>query len=268
VPRTGNAAARASSGAQRPTGRTTALVAALLGLLAATPERELAIAVAASLAEPLEELAAAYQTAHPGARVRVAIGASNVLAEQLRAGAPFALLVSADSALLDRLAAEGLVEPGSRRRLAGNRLVVLARDGLDAPLATAADLAGPAIRRIAVPDGAVPLGAYARAWLATHGPWSALAPRLVATEHARATLSAVEAGHVDAAIAYATDARQARRARVAFVIADTEQPRIVYEAALRTGAGEEARRLLAWLAGPEAARRLRAAGFAPPPGAS
>lgn len=267
MPRTGSTADRAPSGARRPTGRTTALGAALLGLLGASDAREVAVGAAASLAEPMEALASAYEAARPGARVRLVLGASNVLAQQLRAGAPFSLLVSADPAQVERLAAESLVERGSRRRLAGNRLVVLAREELDAPLASARDLAGPAIRRIAVPDAAVPVGGYARAWLAARGLLEELEPRLVATEHARATLAAVDAGHVDAAIAYATDARQARHARVAFAIPDAEQPPIVYEAALRAGADAEARGLLVWLAGPEAARILREAGFSPPPGA-
>jgi molybdate transport system substrate-binding protein len=90
-----------------------------------------------------------------------------------------------------------------------------------------------------------------------------LEPRIVRTEHARATLAAVDLGHADAAIVYATDARLARSARVAFEIPEAEQPRIVYVAA-RIAGGEQAGRFLAFLGGPEARSALRTAGFGPP----
>jgi molybdate transport system substrate-binding protein len=140
------------------------------------------------------------------------------------------------------------------------------RAGLAGSVASPPDLARPELRRIAVPGGAVPVGRYAREWLAARGLLAALERRLVATEHARASLAAVDAGDVDAAIAYATDARLAASARVAFEIPAAEQPEIVYEAALRTGAGLEARDLFASLGGDDARRALAAAGFAAPPG--
>jgi molybdate transport system substrate-binding protein len=94
-------------------------------------------------------------------------------------------------------------------------------------------------------------------------------PALVSTEHARATLAAVDAGHADAGIVYATDARMARSARVAFEPPANEQPRIVYVAAPLTSARtpELAAQFVAALAGADAQRMLRAAGFAPPPNA-
>ena len=96
----------------------------------------------------------------------------------------------------------------------------------------------------------------------------ALEPRFVTTEHARATLAAVDAGHAEIGIVYATDAKTARSARVAFVPRDAEQPRIVYVAALLTGARRPAlaRDFLAALRDPAARRDLEAAGFPPPPG--
>jgi molybdate transport system substrate-binding protein len=225
------------------------------------------VGAAASLAEPLAAIAAAYEASHPGFRVRVVLGASNVLAEQMRSGAPIGLVVCADPQIIDRLVAEGLVAPGGRRRVAGNRLVVLVRAELAGRVGSAADLARPEVARIAVPDAAVPVGRYGREWLAARGLLSALAPRLVATEDARASLAAVDAGNADAALVYATDARLARSARVAFEIPAAEQPEIAYEAALRADAGAEARSFFAFLAGPRAWQALAASGFSPPPGA-
>jgi len=229
---------------------------------------DLLVAAAVSLREPLDTIARRFESEHAGVRVQLAFGASSTLAAQARAGAPLDVFVAADEESLDALAAAGLVREAGRLRIAGNRLVVIASADLRVPLERAADLERPELRRIALPERTVPLGHYAREWLARHGLLAALGPRLVSTEHARATLAAVDAGHADAGIVYATDARAARSARVAFVPPPAEQPRIVYVAAplTRARAPALAERFLAALAGAEARQTLVAAGFAPPPG--
>ena len=225
---------------------------------------ELVAAGAVSLREPLTAIAQEFESRHPPTRVLLTFGASSTLAAQVRAGAPVDVFVSADPRLVDRLEAEGLVAAGARRDVARNRLVVVAAPGLRAPLHRAEDLLAPGIRRIAMPAASVPVGRYAREWLAARGLLVALEDRLVQTEHARATLAAVDAGHVDAAVVYATDARAARAARLAFRVPHAEHPRIVYTAARLARAGPSADALLAFLAGEQARRLLAAAGFEAP----
>jgi len=245
-------------------------IALLLIAMLAKPAgaRELLVAAAVSLREPLETIARRFESEHPGTQVQLAFGASSALAAQAKAGAPLDVFVAADEESVDSLAAAGLVREGSRRLLAGNQLVVIAARELRVPLTRAADLERPEVRRIALPERTVPLGHYAREWLAGRGLLDALSPRLVSTEHARATLAAVDAGNADAGIVYATDARAARSARVAFTPSAAEQPRLVYVAALlsRAPAPALAEQFLAALTGVDARRDLLAAGFAPPPG--
>lgn len=254
----------------RPPCRARGLVRVLLllasPLVACGEPREILVGAAASLAEPMAVVAASYGADRPEHRVRLVVGASNVLAEQMRAGAPIDLLVSADPRVVDELVADAIVDPARRVRLAGNRLVVLVRPGLRIAVTSAEQLVSAEIRRVALPDAAVPIGRYARDWLAARGLLASLEPRLLATADARATLVAVDAGDVDAAIVYATDARLASSARVAFEIAADEQPEIVYEAALCSRASDEARNFFAYLEAGAATRALAAAGFSPPPG--
>ena len=244
----------------------TLALAALLARPAAA--EELLVAAAVSLREPLEAIAHRFEAGHPGAHVQLAFGASSALSAQARAGAGFDVFLAADSESLDALAKAGLVREGSRSVLAGNRLVVIAAPDLKAPLRSAADLAQPEIRRIALAEPAVPVGHYAREWLAARGLLETLKPRMVGLEHARATLAAVDSGDAQAGIVYATDARTARSARVAFTPPEAEQPRIVYLAAQLTGgrAPALAAAFLAALKTPEARSDLAAAGFLPPPG--
>ena len=226
---------------------------------------ELSVAAASSLREVLGEIASLHERAHPGLRVSLAFAASSVLATQARAGAPIDVLVSADERIVDALEREGLID--SRSAVAGNRLVVVVARDAAFPIEAPRDLLAPGVRRIAIPEHAVPVGRYARQWLARHGLLEQLNARTVRTEHARATLIAVDQGLVDAAIVYATDARLARSARVAFEIPRAEQPRIAYVAAVLAGGTqrEAARAFVRFLRGAESAEILARAGFEPPP---
>ncbi len=246
-----------------------ALVTTLLATaLLAAPQGELRVAAAVSLREPLSEIAREFEARHPGVRVRLGFGGSNLLAIQVRAGAPVDVLISADERIVDALVAEGRVpaDAGARFALAGNRLVVMAAPRAVGSLQRPEDLAGESVRRIAVPENAVPVGRYAREWLERRGLLAALAPRLVPTEHARATLAAVDYGHVEAAIVYASDARLARSALLAFEVPADEQPRIRYAAARLAGTprGTLADAFLSFLRGPEGRSALARAGLTAP----
>lgn len=245
----------------------TALLAAPAGAASGPAgEGELLVGAAVSLHQPATGIARAFEAVHPGTRVRLSFGASNLLAQQVRAGAPIGVLLSADERIVAALREEGLVAAGAERPLASNRLVVVQRSDAPFRLSGPEDLTRPELRRIAIPGDAVPVGRYARDWLRSHGLLEALRPRIVATEHARATLAAVDEGHADAAIVYASDARLARSAMLAFPVPAAEQPRIVYAAARLADAPRPdlADAFLAFLAGPEAAAELGAAGLAPP----
>jgi molybdate transport system substrate-binding protein len=239
------------------------LAAALVAAACGGASEDLVVAAAVSLREPVQEMGRDFREARPEVAVRLAFGATPQLAAQVRAGAPIDVLLSADRRTVEALQNQGLV--AAPRVFARNRLVVLQRLG-GPPLSRAEDLARPELRRIAVPERAVPVGHYARDWLARRGLLEAVEPRLVPTEHARATLAAVDAGLVDAAIVYASDARVARSARVAFEIRPAEQPEIQYVAARVAGSAHvaDADAFLDFLAGPEAQAALARAGFAVP----
>ena len=176
---------------------------------------ELVVAAAASLRAPLADAVRRLDSKGAASRILSSFGASSALARQIEAGAPIDVFLSADEAIVDALIGSGSVRPETRRRLATNSVVLLVSAAVagrgQLPTWSDADV----LRRIALPDGAVPLGAAGRRWLVAEGVLDVVAPRLVRTEDARATLAAVEAGHVDAAIVWSSDARLARHAQVA-----------------------------------------------------
>lgn len=225
---------------------------------------ELLVGAATSLRGPVEASARAFETAHPDTKLRLAYSASDVLAAQVRAGAPLDVLLSADDAVTARLEKVGLCE--KPRLLARNRIVVLGRSGIP-PLHSAWELAAAPILQIAVPEVGVPVGRYAREWLKARGILEFVKIGIVPTEHARATLVAIDNGSVDAAIVYTTDARLAKLARVIWEIPEAEQPQILYTAAVLRGSREAraARLFVAFLIDGPGRADLERAGFAPPP---
>jgi len=234
------------------------LASVLLGS-AATAET-LHVGAASSLREVVDALRTRFEGAESDAEVRTSYGASSVLAAQLRAGAPLDVLLLADPRIAQVLQRESGVELGAV--FAHNRLVVLVRDP-EIKIPSPDALLDARYRRIAMPSEAVPVGRYAREWLARHELLEALLPRVVQTEHARATLLAVDQGHVDVAIVYETDARLARHAVVGHRIPDDAQPRIEYVVLLseRARDSELAARWLRFVQSTQAREILEAAGF-------
>jgi len=220
---------------------------------------------AASLSESLGAIATAYE-AKDGDKIVLNLGASSALARQIKEGAPADVFFSADSAKMNDLARAGRLVPDSRSDLLSNTLVLVvnARDG--AAVAAPGDLAGDAVRRLALAETAtVPAGIYAREFLTRTGLWERVAPKVVATENVRAALAAVAAGDADAGIVYKTDALASQEVRIAHEVSAAEGPRIVYPVAVVADgpAPEAARRFVAYLATPEARAVFTRFGFRP-----
>jgi molybdate transport system substrate-binding protein len=188
----------------------------LLLLASCAQKSAVQVFAAASLTDALTEIGARYER-ESGQRVVFNFGASSTLARQIGEGAPADLFLSADEAKVNQL------EVVERASVLSNTLVIVGA-GLRSPR----DLIG---KRIALAEpSTVPAGIYAKQYLVSMGLWDAVAPNVVPAENVRAALAAVDAGNVDAAIVYKTDARRG----FAFEIPREAGPRISYVFALLT----------------------------------
>jgi molybdate transport system substrate-binding protein len=186
---------------------------------------------------------------------------SGTLATQIREGAPADVMVSADAAPAQELAAEGLLD--DPRPLATNTLALLVPEGNPDGIRGLADLRRPGIRFVIADEG-VPLGDYTRELLAELGQ-SDLAERAASYEtDAAATVGKVALGEADAAIGYTTDAARARVE--ALELPADAQPRIVYTIAVVAGTdlGGPAAAFVDRALGPDGRELLAAGGFGPP----
>lgn len=244
----------------------------LLALFGALPARAQSAApvvlAAASLQEALGEAADAWARQRHQRPV-LSFAGSSALARQVEAGAPADLFISADEAWMDHIDQRGLLASGSRRVIAGNRLVLIAP--LDSPVKLRIAKGFPLARalgagRLAMADpAAVPAGRYGLAALEALGVWAVVEPRVVRSENVRAALALVERGEAPLGIVYATDAAASRKVRVVGVFPASSHPPIRYPAAqLKTAKAKDASAFLAFLGSRQARVILARHGFSVP----
>ncbi|MDP3801915.1 molybdate ABC transporter substrate-binding protein [Brevundimonas sp.] len=267
--------AKAETGIGRRTGL---LLFAAATLTACAPRRPAASApidvfAAASLREVLDAAVAGHGR-RSGTIVRTTYAGSAQLARQIAQGAPADLFIPADEAWMDWLDQRGLIETAARRRLAANRLVLIAP--VSAPGA-AVDLTSPAAfgrrlgdGRLAIAETTVPAGRYGREALIHLNLWPGVRDRLAPAADVRAALALVARGEAPLGLVYATDARVEPRVRVVAEIPAASHAPIVYPAApirRRDGAGdpEGARAFLDVLAGAGGQALFQRFGFVPAP---
>src|SRR5215467_7242362 len=111
----------------------------LLGLPFRASAEEILVFAAASLTESIQEVGQAYRE-KTGTILRYSFGASSDLARQIKAGAPADVFFSADTARMDEVTQAGLVEPGTRRDVLSNQLVVIVPEGSKTTVAGPDDL--------------------------------------------------------------------------------------------------------------------------------
>ena len=227
----------------------------------------LLVSAATSLSGPLQTLAAPFARSREWAEPRFNLGASGLLQQQIRQGAPADVFLSAGARPMEALEQAGLLLPGSRRDLLGNRLVLVVPERAPRRPLGFADLAGPGVGRIAIGDGTVPAGDYARQVLAHHGLSDAVAPKLVPLGSVRAVARAVAAGDADAGLVYRSDAVQLEGLRVVAMAPAASHTPIRYSGAvLRTSRQPgQAQAYLHSLTTPAARALFRREGFEPLP---
>jgi molybdate transport system substrate-binding protein len=221
------------------------------------------VAAAVSLEDVLAALATDHALRQGGTRVRVVLGASDDLAEQILAGANVDLFLTADPAQLDRLAASGMIQADTVTPLAENTLAAIGAPDLTAAVRRPADLLGKGVARVALAAPGCPLGGYTRAWLEGLGLYEALLERAILVDHSRAVVAVVQAGQADAGLVYSS-AAAAPGCRALFRVRRPRVP-IRYAGAVvsRSRQAARSRSFLTFLTSAQAGRRFRQYGFLP-----
>jgi molybdate transport system substrate-binding protein len=170
----------------------------LLALLLACTARadEVTIAVAANFAGPMAKIAESF-TAASGHVVKIASASTGKLYTQIKAGAPFEVLLAADEKTPSKLIAEGHAVAGSNFTYAIGQLVLWsAQPGLVDD--QGAVLAQGKFAHLAVANPKfAPYGLAATEVLKARGLTAALAPRVVMAENIAQTYQFVLSGNAE-----------------------------------------------------------------------
>ena len=188
------------------------------------------IFAAASLKTALDEIT-------QGTDTTVSYAASSTIARQVELGAPADLIITANVAWMDHLAAKARLASDTRRDLLGNTLVLVASSDM-AFIAQAGlpvnHYIGQDKLAMALVD-AVPAGIYGKEALIALGSWKPTLPNIVQTDNVRAALRLVAMGEVPFGIVYATDAKAEPRVQVVHRFDPASHGPIVYPMAIVAG---------------------------------
>jgi molybdate transport system substrate-binding protein len=239
-------------------------IAAMLGFLMLANMQAMAaqvnVSAAASLKEAINEMAAKYATTHPGVTIQKNYGASGALAGQIENGAPADIFISASTDWIDYLASKKLLDAASRKNFAYNALVFAG--------ATTKKVSGMndlvKLDKIAIGSlKSVPAGDYAMESMKNAHVDQKLAAKLVMAKDVRECLTYAEMGEVDGAFVYRTDALQAKKAKILFVVPEKLHSRVVYPMALTVSgtANADAKAFFAWIQRGDAKSILKKYGF-------
>lgn len=209
----------------------------------AAKAEEVVVFAAASLKTALDQAAERF-TAENGAKVVISYAGSNQLAQQIIAGAPADIFLSAAENWMDSVEKEGLVAEGGRKDLWGNRLVLVgaAANPASVELDKGFDLAG-------LLDGgklamgmvdAVPAGQYGKEALQALDMWEQVEASVAQSDNVRAALALVALGEAPYAITYSTDAQAEPAVRVVGTFPASSHRPIRYPGALLASASDAA----------------------------
>lgn len=230
-----------------------------IGLPASAARAErIRVAAAADLKFAMDEIVAAFETRHPGGEVEVIYGSSGKFHTQIRQGAPFDLFFSADIGYPRELAKEGFAASEVVPYAVGR--IVLWSSGMDATKLTLADLADPAITRIAIANPKhAPYGKRAEEALRASRLWEKVGPKLVFGENIAHAAQFVQTGNAQVGILALSLALSPELAKKGgyFLIPDTlHQPLEQGYALTKPGAGKPLARKFADFMGSKPARAV------------
>ena len=193
---------------------------------------EVLVSAAASLTDVLKEIGGAYQAKGKNT-VNFNFGPSNGLARQIEEGAPADIFFSADLAQMDNLEKNGRLEPGTRKNLLSNQLVIIVPADSKLTISSPKDLLKAEIKKIVLAEPtSVPVGVYSSKYLEGEGLWDKIKEKIVPVLDVRATLAAVESGNVEAGFVYKTDGAISKKVKVVYEVPIDKGPKIIYPVAM------------------------------------
>jgi len=239
------------------------------GKEAASPDKSapnktvtITVAAAASLQDAANKLQEIYSTQHPEVKVIYNFASSGTLMQQIKAGAPIDLFISAGKSQVDELSNAGLLINSSQQDLLGNTLLLIAPK--NSTLTNFEGLKNTNIKMLSIGNPeTVPAGKYAQETLTNLKLWDELQSKMVLAKDVRQVLTYVERGDVDAGLVYKSDAISNQAIKIVAKAPADSHKAIVYPLAIIKSSShqKEVQAFIDFLNSPEAAKVFVKYGF-------
>jgi molybdate transport system substrate-binding protein len=193
----------------------------------------LTVFAAASLKNAIDEIAQLYE-AESSDTVVVSYAGSATLARQIEMGAPADVFISANTAWMDYLSDQDLVDEASRFNLASNQLVLISSTqnvklSLDDPQELI-DLLQNEYLAMGMVES-VPAGIYGKQALTYYHLWDSLNRQVAQADNVRSALALVASGEAPLGIVYQSDAVVGTNVSIAARFPESSHDPIVYPVA-------------------------------------
>ncbi len=165
---------------------------------------------------------------------------------------------------MDTLDKNGRLEPGTRKNLLSNQLVIIVPADSKLAISSPKDLLRADIKKIALAEPtSVPVGVYSSKYLSDEGLWDQIKPKVVPVQDVRATLASVESGNVEAGFVYKTDAAISKKVKIVYEVPIDKGPKIIYPIAIvkESKRKDAARDFLNYVQSPAAKETFKKYGF-------
>ena len=241
-----------------------AVLCVLIGSVAmAETKVELNVFAAASLTESLTKISELYKKVQPDVTLTFNFDSSGTLETQIESGAAADLFISAAKKQMDALEEGGYLLEGTRKDVLNNKVVLIVPEGSTLGLKGFEDVAGDAVKLVALGNSDVPVGQYAQEVLTTLGSWDQVLAKASLGANVKEVLTQVASGAVDCGVVYSTDAATSKGVTVVAEAPEGSHKPVVYPGAVLKDSsnGEAARAFLDYLTTPDAVAVFEASGF-------
>lgn len=192
--------------------------------------KEITISAAASLKEPLEELAAEFEK-QKDVKVNINFSGSGTLRRQIEQGAPADIFFPAGEEYMDALEQKNLIDKASRIDMLSNSMVLITSDEFKI-IGTIEELKDMQGKLALGETNTVPAGKYAKESLINLGLLDELQNKIIYTKDVKEVVKYVEQGEVQAGIVYESDTVNLMHSSVVLKLPEDTYEDIIYPAAI------------------------------------
>ena len=195
-------------------------------------KKKITFSVAASTKKAVDRIIEEYSKENSNVEIKINSGGSGALEQQIEAGAPVDIFLSASKKNMDNLEEKDLIEKTTRKDLLKNKLVLIGEKEMKGKIDHVNQLKTENIKIALGEPATVPAGKYAKQIFDKLGIWNVVEKKIIYQKDVTSVLNIVDSGEIETGVVYSSDALDLKNGFVIAVFSDEDHDPIVYPIAL------------------------------------